>query len=105
MRKVLIFLFKIPEILVIGIITFYQKLFSFDHAFWANPKKIRICIYKPSCSEFTKIAIQKHKLIPGLVMGIKRIIDCNPFSKGGLDPVPEKFCLKRYAGLTQKAKE
>ena len=36
-------------------------------------------------------AIDKWGLIAGTVMGIARVIRCNPFSKGGFDPVPENF--------------
>jgi len=45
------------------------------------------CKFYPSCSEYTKQAIEKYGLFKGSFLGIKRIIRCNPFSKGGYDPV------------------
>ena len=45
------------------------------------------CKYYPSCSEYTKQAIEKYGLIKGCFLGVKRIIRCNPFSKGGYDPL------------------
>lgn len=45
------------------------------------------CKYYPSCSEYTKQAIEKYGTIKGSFLGLKRIIKCNPFSKGGYDPL------------------
>jgi len=45
------------------------------------------CKYYPSCSEYTKQAIEKYGCIKGCFLGIKRILRCNPFSKGGYDPL------------------
>ncbi len=45
------------------------------------------CKYYPSCSEYTKQAITKYGALKGIFYGIKRIIRCNPFSKGGYDPL------------------
>lgn len=73
--------------ILIAFITIYQKFFSFDHAFWANPDKFRICIFHPSCSEYMKESLQKKGVIRGIVLGVYRIIRCNPFNEGGLDPV------------------
>ena len=92
--KILKFILKIPSYIAMGLIRIYQKLFSFDHAFWANPTKFRVCMYHPSCSQYTYEAIDKHGIIKGSVMGTARIIRCNPMSKGGYDPVPDHFSLK-----------
>lgn len=47
------------------------------------------CIYTPTCSEYAMEAIQKHGVWKGCVLAIWRILRCNPFAKGGYDPVPE----------------
>lgn len=47
----------------------------------------RNCKYYPTCSEYTKQAIEKYGVMKGSFYGIKRIIRCNPFSKGGYDPL------------------
>ena len=87
---------EIPKKIALLLIRVYQKLFSFDHSFWANPKVIRVCVFHPSCSEFTYQAIEKHGLIKGCVLGSIRIIRCNPLSQGGIDEVPEKFSIKYW---------
>jgi len=71
-----------------ALIRVYQKLFSFDHSFWARPEVYRVCIHQPSCSEYTYQAIDKYGVIKGSWMGARRISRCHPFAKGGYDPVP-----------------
>lgn len=45
------------------------------------------CKYNPTCSEYTIQAIEKYGFLKGTFLGIKRILKCNPFSKGGYDPL------------------
>ena len=45
------------------------------------------CKYEPTCSEYTKQAIEKYGAVKGLWLGFKRFLKCNPFSKGGYDPL------------------
>lgn len=68
--------------IIIFIINGYQKHISR----WLSWKGIR-CKYHPTCSEYTKQAIEKYGTRKGLFLGIKRILKCNPFSKGGYDPL------------------
>ena len=63
----------------IGIINVYQKYIS--------PILGKHCRYYPTCSEYTKQAIIKYGIIKGIFLGIARILRCNPFSKGGYDPL------------------
>jgi len=95
MNKTLKKFTEVPKIISIFFIRIYQKLFSFDHAFWANPDKYRICIYHPSCSEYTARAIDKHGVIKGSIMGTARIMRCTPSQRGGVDEVPDKFSVRR----------
>lgn len=46
------------------------------------------CIYTPTCSQYGIECIEKYGALKGSFLTIKRIIRCNPFSKGGYDPVP-----------------
>lgn len=69
MKKVFILLIK-----------FYQKFIS--------PLKKSCCIYTPTCSQYAIEAISKYGVFKGLFLACKRILRCNPFSKGGYDPVP-----------------
>jgi len=47
------------------------------------------CIYQPTCSTYTLIAIKRFGTFKGCWIGLKRIIRCTPKHKGGLDPVPD----------------
>lgn len=66
----------------ISLIKVYRKFISpiFEH-FGVK------CKYYPTCSEYTSQAIKKYGTFKGSVLGVKRILKCNPFSKGGYDPV------------------
>ena len=68
--------------LLIWLIDMYQKHISI----WLESKNIN-CKYYPTCSEYTKQAIEKYGALKGSFLGIKRILKCNPFSKGGYDPL------------------
>ena len=48
------------------------------------------CKYYPTCSNYAKEAITIHGSFKGTILSIKRILKCNPFSKGGIDLVPSK---------------
>lgn len=66
--------------LFIYIIKFYQKYISC--------LKSTKCPYYPSCSCYGLEAVEKYGAIKGGAMAAYRIVRCNPFSKGGYDPVP-----------------
>ncbi len=88
------FLFSIPKKIVLILIRFYQNFLSIDQSFWGKKTGIKVCIHEPKCSEYTYQAVEKHGIIKGLIMGFFRILRCNPFNEGGLDPVPDHFSIK-----------
>jgi putative membrane protein insertion efficiency factor len=48
----------------------------------------RVCKYEPTCSHYAEQAIRSHGVLRGLVLASWRLLRCNPWSKGGYDPVP-----------------
>lgn len=69
-------------------IRFYQKTLSFDHGPLARVFPFFGCRFYPSCSQYTYEAVDKHGIIKGCWLGLKRILRCHPLSPGGHDPVP-----------------
>ncbi|MBU0933990.1 MAG: membrane protein insertion efficiency factor YidD [Spirochaetes bacterium] len=73
MRKIIIFLFKLPVIL-------YRKLLS--------PLFPPTCRFYPTCSAYTLEALDRYGPLKGLYLSLKRILKCNPYHPGGYDPLP-----------------
>ena len=67
---------------MIWLIRLYQKFIS--------PIKPACCRFTPSCSQYAVEAFTKRGFFVGFGLTVWRILRCNPFSKGGYDPVPEK---------------
>ena len=65
--------------LLISLIKFYRKFIS--------PGKAPCCKFRPTCSQYALDAINKYGAFKGGIMACYRILRCNPFSKGGYDPV------------------
>lgn len=49
------------------------------------------CKYYPTCSAYAVKAFEKHGFFKGFILMVWRLLRCNPFSRGGVDHVPEKF--------------
>jgi putative membrane protein insertion efficiency factor len=64
---------------LVFLVKFYRKNIS--------PLKRPCCRFYPSCSQYTLEALEKYGVLKGGFMAIKRILRCNPFNKGGYDPV------------------
>ena len=45
------------------------------------------CRYTPTCSEYAVDAVERYGVIKGTALAVKRVLSCNPFSRGGYDPV------------------
>jgi putative membrane protein insertion efficiency factor len=76
-----------PRFVAISVIKFYQRFLSFDH----SPLKVfypyGYCRFKPTCSEYAVAAFTKYGFIRGGLLSVWRIMRCNPWNKGGYDPL------------------
>lgn len=71
---------------IISLLKLYQKTISPDHGFLSGGKR-HVCRFEPTCSQYTIEAIARYGTIRGVGKGSYRILRCNPWSKGGYDPV------------------
>ena len=65
---------------LISLIRFYKRAIS--------PYMPQACRFTPTCSEYAVQAIERYGALKGLWLSIWRVLRCNPFCKGGYDPVP-----------------
>ncbi len=82
LKEIIVYIENIMIKIIIFFIEIYKKYFSpiFTH-FGIH------CKYYPTCSEYAKQAIKKYGIIKGSGLSLRRFLKCNPFSKGGYDPV------------------
>jgi len=74
---------------ILSLIRFYQKT-KFFHGAFARQLFLtdKVCRFTPTCSNYTIQAVEKYGVAAGLWLGLKRIVKCHPWNKGGYDPVP-----------------
>jgi len=70
---------SLPRQWVVMLVRLYQVSLS--------PMLGRQCRFVPTCSNYFLEAVRKHGAVRGTLMGVRRILRCNPFCKGGYDPV------------------
>jgi uncharacterized protein len=71
---------------ILAPIRLYQRLIS--------PALPRRCRYEPTCSAYAVDAVQQFGVLRGLVLAAWRLLRCNPFSRGGYDPVEAQTLFK-----------
>ncbi|MFA5024408.1 MAG: membrane protein insertion efficiency factor YidD [Patescibacteria group bacterium] len=81
------FIWYFPRRLAVALIRIYQKTISFDHGLMKVFYPHGFCRFTPTCSEYGAQAIEKYGIIKGGLMTGWRVLRCNPWSKGGFDPV------------------
>ncbi len=74
-------LFNLPRLVLLAFIRLYQNTLS-------RVMPANTCRFYPSCSHYGYQAIHKYGVLKGSVMAIWRVLRCNPFNEGGVDPVP-----------------
>lgn len=75
------------KFLLLKFINFYQKKISPLKKYLENIGFLRnnVCVFYPTCSEYTKEAIKKYGMLKGLYLGFFRILRCHPWQKNHID--------------------
>jgi len=55
------------------------------------------CRFHPSCSDYARVAIERHGAVCGCLMASTRLLRCQPLCEGGMDPVPDRFTRRFWA--------
>jgi len=66
--------------LLVGLVDAYRA--------WISPLLPPLCRFEPSCSAYAREALLRHGALKGALLAVWRVLRCNPFGRGGLDPVP-----------------
>lgn len=75
---------------ILKLIRFYQRIkIKRKSIYPPNNNQISICRFYPTCSQYAYEAIERYGIVKGVLLGIKRIAKCHPWSEGGTDPVPD----------------
>ena len=81
------YLKNIPRNILIYLIKIYQKTISPDHGIFKSLHPYGYCRFTPTCSEYSIDALRKYGVIIGGLKASWRILRCNPWNKGGYDPL------------------
>ncbi len=87
MLKLLRFFWCLPRNIIVFFIRIYQKTLSFDHGWFKSLYPHGFCRFYPTCSEYGAQAFKKYGVIKGGIITMWRVLRCNPWNKGGNDPV------------------
>ena len=73
--------------LVLLPVMFYRRVLS-------PMKRAPTCRYLPTCSEYAVEAVKQRGIVVGIALAIWRVLRCQPFARGGHDPVPTRACTR-----------
>jgi putative membrane protein insertion efficiency factor len=71
---------RVPSAILLALIAGYQR--------WVSPLFAPHCRFHPSCSAYAAGAISEHGAVRGGWLALRRVARCQPFGRGGYDPVP-----------------
>ncbi|MBR3415378.1 MAG: membrane protein insertion efficiency factor YidD [Clostridia bacterium] len=93
--RAVLFVLSIPGKIVSLPVTFYRRFLS-------PAKSSPSCRFSPTCSEYALISLREWGVAIGGALAVWRVLRCNPFSKGGEDPVPENPLRRRILNFIRE---
>jgi uncharacterized protein len=82
------------RLLLVGMIGLYRLTLSG----WLGGQ----CRFSPTCSHYAEEAVRRRGAIVGSLLAFRRVLRCNPFGRGGLDPVPVRRSRVAYDNTIQR---
>lgn len=73
---------RVPAAAIVYLLRGYKRLIS--------PLLPSACRFYPTCSDYTREAVEVHGATKGMWLGARRLVRCHPFHAGGTDPVPRR---------------
>lgn len=83
--------------LCLSVIRWYKRYIS--------PTLPPSCRFLPTCSDYAYQAIERFGAVRGGLLGLWRILRCNPFCKGGYDPVPQRWPRDKASGEAEAGQD
>lgn len=84
-------IFDFPKFFSCFLIKVYQKTISFDHGLFRFFYPDGYCRFHPTCSEYARQSIERFGALKGGFLAARRLLRCNPWSRGGVDEVPNEI--------------
>ena len=83
---------------LIALLRLYQRIIS-------PLKPVPSCRFSPTCSQYAIEAIEEWGIFIGVMLAVWRVLRCNPYCRGGHDPVPKRYRKRCVIKLTKKHKQ
>lgn len=80
--------------IILGLIEGYRRFVS--------PLLPASCRYIPTCSQYALEAVKRFGARRGFLLAMRRLLRCNPFAKGGYDPVPDEYPTRKKKTYERK---
>jgi putative membrane protein insertion efficiency factor len=93
-RRLASWVLRLPQLLVVLLLRCYRAVIS--------PLYGPTCRFYPSCSAYALIAVERHGVVRGGWLAVRRLLRCNPWNPGGVDPVPP---LEGHSGCSDEPDE
>ena len=79
---------RVPRVVLVAVLRLYQLIVSPLLGLMTAPGYGQTCRFYPSCSEYALVAVERHGVLRGGWLAVRRLLRCHPWNPGGVDHVP-----------------